>query len=334
MKMSSPAYRSQVQASGTESASVVFSGFDPGTYYWRVTPVYPRDYEGSPRQSRISLFRVEKADSLAIPEALDRQGTVYLEGVEQTYFSWKQEDEAAYYTFLLSRLQDLSDPRIERQVRDNYYALNIMEAGLVPGEYYWGVFQTDAEGNRSGFSRARTLVIMAGAPPPRQSPAAPLPSVVSPPPTAPELPVQPELPVEEQTPAAAPPSRPPVQGLLPAPENLQPQAGFTLTEEIIIRDRQLVFSWDAVQGAAEYSFALYQESRELLRRNITQPSFTLTDLSILDNGEFTWRVEAQARGRENAGANRNGSSESRFRVSVGEATAAQGQEGGVIFGRE
>jgi hypothetical protein len=338
---------------------------------------------------------------------------VYLETYRRdSYFTWKPEDDAAYYTFLLSQQEDLSSPLMRKQERDNYCAFNVRDAGLAPGQYYWGVFQTDMEGNNSALSQAQTLVVMAGAPPepaaraeiaPRPAvPAVPEPEQAAPEPAAasaapaaaapPEpaaraesapRPAVPAVPAPERaapaTPAAAaPPGRaaraeiapqpavpavpaperaapepaaapaipapvvpaaaaPPPAALqpLPAPRNLRPAEGYTLTEEIILRDRSVAFSWEQVPGAAGYTFVLYQNEggirREILRRTaLRTPSFTLTDLTVLDAGEFVWQIEAEG---DSAGR-RSEAATNRFRVSLGEIEAAESRESGVMFGRD
>jgi hypothetical protein len=122
---------------------------------------------------------------------------------------------------------------------------------------------------------------------------------------------------------------------LPAPRNLRPAEGYTLTEEIILRDRSVAFSWEQVPGAAGYTFVLYQNEggirREILRRTaLRAPSFTLTDLTVLDAGEFVWQIEAEG---DSAGR-RSEAATNRFRVSLGEIEAAESRESGVMFGRD
>jgi len=219
---------------------------------------------------------------------------------ENNYFSWKQEDEAVSYTFLLSRQQDLSDPLIEQHVRDNYCAVDVTAASLVPGQYYWGVYQTDMEGNNSASSPSRVLVVMAGSPPEQ--------AVVSP--------------GAKTT-------------IRTAPRNLLPAMGYVLNEQTIIKDRKVNFSWDAAAGASGYIFTLYQitvnGNREILRQNLRgETSFSFTNLSLLDAGEFLWRVEP---GNQSAGQ-QSDAAESRFTVDIGKVEASQGRESGVLFGNQ
>jgi hypothetical protein len=115
---------------------------------------------------------------------------------------------------------------------------------------------------------------------------------------------------------------------------MRPVSGYELTEAIIARDRQIAFSWNAVPGAASYTFTLYQAEpdgrREVLRLTRNDTAFTLTDLAVLDRGTFIWRVEPVSRtpGQDGEAA------ESRFTVSIEETSASQGRDAGVMFGNE
>jgi hypothetical protein len=451
-----PLFSASVQPAGGDTVSIVQSGLSAGEYSWRVTPVYPQGYAGTAQTSAASSFTIEQAAFLPAPQAKEQAETVYLEDPRQdTYLTWNQEEEAAYYTFLLSRQEDLGSPLIRKQKLDNYHVLNAREEGLEPGRYYWGVSQTGIEGNDSAFSRARIIVVTAGAPPeraaltentpptearppvpeqaasvtpapeqaastapapeqaaperaasetsapkapeqaPPETPVAaapgrtagtearppapvakarpPAPAAEQPAPKAPETPparpeqaarteARPPAPVPEQpppkapetpparpeqaartearpsTPAAeetppAPAPRPVIVRPLPAPRNLRPEAGYVLNEEIILRDKRMVFSWEQVPGAAGYTFVLYQgeggTSREILRQTaLAVPSFTLTDLKVLDAGEFVWQVEAEG------GEHGSEAALSRFRVSLSEIEAPESRESGVMFGRD
>jgi hypothetical protein len=356
--MADPLFQSRVEDSGGEVSSIVFSGFEEGTWYWRVRPEYPRNHEGTARASPAGSFRIRRTEGLNAPAPWfpAPRGSLYLEDkTGETCFSWKQEADAVSYTFLLSRREDLSDPLIKEKVRDNYFIYSLKNGGLAPGRYYWGVYQTGAEGGDSARTAARSVFFVAGPPPenPELSPpeaaapmpetaaavaetflappqAAPLPEAAVPPEAAPAIA---ELPAAAETrPAAARPgpSLPP----LPAPANMRPAPDYVLTEEIIIRDRQMSFSWNAVSGASSYVFILYQEEnggrRELLRRTQSETGFTITDLTVLDAGTFIWRVEPVSRTAGQAAE----AGESGFSVSIAEIQASRGQESGVMFGNE
>jgi hypothetical protein len=347
--MADPVLRTSVQGSGGALVSIVHSGFGEGIWYWRITPEYPRSYRGMGGRSALASFIVERAAELTSPQTFEGNDSAYIEAEDSvTYFTWKQEAEAVSYTFILSERKDLTNPLIEQQVLNNYYALDVKNAGLNPGQYYWGVYQTDSDGSRSKLSQSRLFVVIAGAPPEHSgrrtsaesdtkselteeipAPAAPPPmETVSRPAAGRTAP----LPGSPQT--AAPVPQPPEQmRVLPAPENLLPLAGYEFTEDEIINIRQVSFRWDAVPGAAAYFFVLSQQtadgSRELLREQIKENSFTLKNLAILDDGEFVWQVSAVSGDSRQAET-----ASSRFTVRISEVGASQGREGGVLFGRD
>jgi hypothetical protein len=105
-----------------------------------------------------------------------------------------------------------------------------------------------------------------------------------------------------------------------------------LTEAVILRDKELAFSWGPVPGASGYTFTLYQNEvgtrREILKRTaLRSPSFTLTDLTLLDAGEFTWQAAAERAGQAGETA------ENSFLVDLGQVEASEGRESGLLFGR-
>jgi hypothetical protein len=78
------------------------------------------------------------------------------------YFSWRGGDEAVSYTIHVSANRDLQNPVIRETVRDTFFVYGGRERILNAGQYYWGVSQTDAEGNESPVSPARPIAALAG----------------------------------------------------------------------------------------------------------------------------------------------------------------------------
>jgi len=85
--------------------------------------------------------------------------------------------------------------------------------------------------------------------------------------------------------------------LLPAPQNMQPARGYRFGVSELQSRRNIVFNWQAVQGANAYTFSLYQQTsggrRLIVSTNPqTGTSYTFSNLRILDRGTFVWQVEA------------------------------------------
>jgi hypothetical protein len=148
--MTNPALSQEVR--GT---SFYFSGLGPGTWYWRVRPVFPAAYEGAAGERAPALFTIVQSGDLRAPELRSPQdrGVVNVAaGQGGAYFSWRPDSEAVSYRIRISANRDLSGPVINETVRDNYYTHRTGQGVLPPGQYYWAVSQTDTEGNESAFS--------------------------------------------------------------------------------------------------------------------------------------------------------------------------------------
>jgi hypothetical protein len=148
-----------------ETQSFLSAVPDAGTWYWRVTPVFPADYQGEAASSVTASFRIEQSGDLAAPLAQSPAENGFLNiapGRGDTYFSWRGEAEAVSYTLRVSRERDLSPPVLERTSRDNFALYGGGETVLEPGRYYWGVAQTDLEGNSSAFSEGRAFLAVEG----------------------------------------------------------------------------------------------------------------------------------------------------------------------------
>ena len=320
--MANPVFSTQVQGTGGNIVSITRAGFQPGVFYWRVTPVYPMDVNGEGSSSVVANFIVEQAASLAVPELAERQSAVYLGSEPTNYFTWARQDDAASYTFLLSENEDLSNPLISIKVRDNYYALNIAEAGLAAGSYYWGVFQTDSEGNNSAASKSQALFIMAGTPASNAASAAKIEPVEAVTPVAPE----PVVPVEpaQKTAVVAEKIEP-----LRAPQLIAPSSSFVVNEAFLASNKQIVFRWEAIPESSGYIFVIRKGKTELLRvKKVNGVSYNLTDLSVLDEGDLTWHVEAIPSSPGQTAQTANG----RFKVQLEDVGKAEGNQSGAMFG--
>jgi hypothetical protein len=82
-------------------------------------------------------------------------------------------------------------------------------------------------------------------------------------------------------------------------------------------------------------FTLFRETGSGERRPVVsfespESSYTLEDLSLLDIGRFTWRVEAISRG---AAGRRGTPGENLFTVDIPRPGMIRGQVPGVLYGR-
>jgi hypothetical protein len=140
--------------------SMLYSGLEEGLWYWRALPVFTEEYEGRPEAPAAARFRIERSGAMQspVPQGPPEGGFVSIApDREDVYFSWKNEAGAASYTLLISSSPDLENPVMSRTASENYCVYGRGETILEEGRYYWGVYQTDAEGNNSPPSPARSF---------------------------------------------------------------------------------------------------------------------------------------------------------------------------------
>lgn len=94
----------------------------------------------------------------------------------------------------------------------------------------------------------------------------------------------------------------PVIESLDEPVLLEPLSDTVIdTQYLIANNRTIVFLWNSVEHATDYTFELYQvfangqKKRVFEQKNILETRFEFSDLSKLQNGNFEWRVTAYRR---------------------------------------
>jgi hypothetical protein len=162
-----PEMLNPVLVSEAEGTSLYSSELGPGTWYWRVRPVFPAGYGGNAGQGKPASFRIIQSGDLEPPE-LQNPGDRALVNVAANrgnlYFSWRSEAEAQSYRIRISENRDLGNPIIAETVKDNFYVYRRGRDAIRPGEYFWAVVQTDTEGNDSGSSPVRSFTAVEGEP--------------------------------------------------------------------------------------------------------------------------------------------------------------------------
>jgi len=141
-----------------KGTSLESSNFGAGTWYWRVTPVFPGDNQGTGVSASFKIIQngVLKAPVLISPET---GGIVNNSADREIYFSWQKENEAASYTIQIARNRELENPVIRETVKDNFFIYNSKKRVLGAGQYYWAVYQTDIEKNQSSLSSVHSFTV-------------------------------------------------------------------------------------------------------------------------------------------------------------------------------
>jgi len=139
--------------------SVESSNLGAGTWYWRVTPVFPGNNQAP---SASASFKIVQQGTLAAPvlKSPDQGGTVNFTESQEIYFSWQNENEAASYTIQVSANRNLKEPVINQKVIDNFYIYKGKNNILKDGQYYWVVYQTDIENSQSPVSSVRSFTVV------------------------------------------------------------------------------------------------------------------------------------------------------------------------------
>jgi hypothetical protein len=312
-RLANPALQTLARGGSGSALSIAYAGLGNGRWFWRASPVFTDEYQGTIAPSALASFSIAPNGALEAPALLTPRAEAALNIASadrgDIYFSWKNEPEADSYTLLISGSEDLQNPLLARRTTVNHAVYGASEPRLAEGRYYWGAYQTDGAGDVSAISPPRAFAAVAGTaalrppPPPAApetsatpeapptSPARATPPVEQPPPRPPAPPptAVPAAPVERPQPPTPPP-------LLPEPLGRLPANGYSVGPAQLREFRVIRFSWNAVPGADSYIFVLYKDergTRRLIQRWASpRNSHDLSELSLLENGRFIWEVEA------------------------------------------
>ncbi len=253
-------------------------------------------------------------------------------------FQWTKVQDAVSYIIEINNMYNFSSPKIRKQTS----AVSMKVSALEEGSWYWRVMPVfpPVLGGETVFSTASFFRIeqISSAPARtaetveetdiKQISTAPTqnaqevslsqwlttqaPSKELPPDLPPEI-IPPQFIKTPEPSRRAPLPTPP----LPSPRNLQPARGTVFDLPYFQKQRSIVFSWSAVQGANAYIFTLFQQTttgrRQILRQTINNgTSYTFTNLRLLERGNFPWQVEAVNTGRGGAIEHRGTIGESMF----------------------
>jgi hypothetical protein len=242
-------------------------------------------------------------------------------------FSWTGDLSPAEYV----RIEVAGD----RGFTDLVYAENeYYEAGTVvplpPGIWWWRVFRGEQGSSLPPSAAQGRLTILEPLPPPEPE-AVFVPLLL---PAASDAEGSSVFPVLHSVPAASlaetPVETPPA--LLSAPDGLFPPSGTVIDPVFLRTGARIVFSWDLVDEANAYIVTI--------RRGLTvnlymvmEPRFIFTNLASMDNGVWTWQVEAISLD-SSGGIRRHGESAgSVFRLAVPRPETPQVDNPGIIYER-
>ncbi len=110
---------------------------------------------------------------------------------------------------------------------------------------------------------------------------------------------------------------------------LAPANRLVMDSQYLRKNRTIVFTWQAVEGATEYQFALYRKGSGkslipvMTERSVKGTSVRLKDLSVLDVGDFVWNVTAYCYAKDGYEEQHSRVASSEFKISFDEPDKIQ-----------
>jgi hypothetical protein len=107
---------------------------------------------------------------------------------------------------------------------------------------------------------------------------------------------------------------------LPVPAGLRPASGQNFGPDDLRGSRSISFAWSPAAGANAYIFRLYRDgstgSPIISTNPLSNPAYTISDLTLLDAGGFLWQVEAVFVSSDGAIEQSSPAAESRFFINI------------------
>ncbi|WP_318661822.1 hypothetical protein [Treponema sp.] len=118
---------------------------------------------------------------------------------------------------------------------------------------------------------------------------------------------------------------------------LSPENSLLIGPEFLKNTRKILFSWDDVEGATDYVFALYKKNENgtltrVMQKKSKSTLYWFTDFSILDVGEFEWHVTAYAHARDGFEERRSETAVNRFTISFDLPDTVKTKDPGRMYG--
>ena len=339
-------FYNQELSAQVQGTSYVSALFESGTWYWRVMPVFPSVFEGRTYFSRVSSFRVETVREEAVSE----------ERITNEETAARTEDQ-------LELLSEQIEPSDAQQS-----ALDTPEIAIAQQQTPSITPAQTVQQQTPSLTPAQTVqqqtppstpaqTVQQRAPPStppqtvqQQAPPPPAPPVIAtlppllPPPLPPSLHQQQQHTETQRQQTETPPQRQqiPMPALteLAAPLNLQPEPEHIIDIQRLRRQRELVLSWSRVQWAHSYIVTIYRETmlghQQVIFQTETndQTRYVLDDLTMFENRNYVWQVEAVVYDESNRVILRSEPAVSSFTFDIPRPGRVIPRDMGVLYGIE
>ena len=156
------------------------------------------------------------------------------------------------------------------------------------------------------------------------------------PPEPPTVSAAPAVQVANAPPEPAPEPPPPPPPPFGIPGNRVPANRQVFRVEQFRNQRNIVFSWSAIQGANAYIVTISQQNprwRYVTSVTVTGTRWTLADISILERGTFVWQVEAITRNENGEITRRGQPGRNTFTMDIPPPNPVQKLDPGVLYGQ-
>lgn len=124
---------------------------------------------------------------------------------------------------------------------------------------------------------------------------------------------------------------------LAKPVLLSPANSFVIDSEYLKKNRNIVFDWNPVNGATDYSFVLYQRNddgklKRIYEAKVSESSIKFNKLKILDIGTFEWRVIAYAHAKDGYEEQKSTVAAGRFKIQFDLPEKIETVDSGIQYG--
>ncbi|MDR0312618.1 MAG: hypothetical protein LBI14_03380, partial [Treponema sp.] len=347
-----PDFRNSRLTMRTAAVFLIDSSLGPGTWYWRVLPVFPSVYEGSAAFSQASFFRIEQDIAqepiMVLPEPVivePEPVIVEPEPEPEPELEPEPQPEPVRVTQPPAPQPPVTQPPAPQPPAPVPVVISLLSPAA--GASLEGLtalrqqtvftWESNREATGTRFILSRNQNPLTGQPV----------RVINNPGRTIRLDGLEEgvyyWTVEARSPegliSVAPARQLRVLAipLLAAPGNLQPLTGYYIGIEQLRSQMSIVFSWSAVQGANAYIFTLYEQTASGRRQIISRApenrtTWTLEDIGELEPGTYVWQVEAVNRGATNEIEQRGRIGENTFILDVPRPGPVHVEDTGVLYG--
>lgn len=158
-----PAFTNSIVKNHTNAQWLDVRNLDPGTYYWRVSPVYRQKMVGEDLTAKVQQFTIVQKDALKdsrsffpINDYLYAVNTFLDNGIT---FSWEENPDAAFYELRFYKQGD-TQPIEVLKTQESVIHVTKEKTSLfsTPGKLEWTVCCFDEEGNASPESKRQAII--------------------------------------------------------------------------------------------------------------------------------------------------------------------------------